>query len=200
MTKVAKKTSKATGPKNIAWDAIRAEYVSDDTLTYAVLARKYGVARSTIQKRGKKEEWSSLRKKATENILEDVIENKKLLIADANKRHVEGSKEVQEAILKGVRWINSFTDDMVKGKRKKKVADNVPGTVLFSKALSELVGSYRRAADLERAALGLATGVNKFGDEDGNETPIIFDIMGGKATNGNSSSNTATPAPSSSKS
>jgi hypothetical protein len=190
---------KARNVKSVPYDKILAEYVADETATISSLAKKFGVSKSTVSRKATKEDWKSKRKVATETTVEAVQTLKAEQIADANRRHVDGSKEVQEAVLNGIRWINSFSDTMTKGKRKKKVADNVPGPVLFSKALSELVGSYRRAADLERAALGLATNVGKFGDEDGNETPIIFDIMGGVA-NANSNSDKAKPARNSSKS
>lgn len=193
----AKATKPATqqkrrGSKSVPYDKILAEYVADETTTVSSLAKKFGVSKSAISRKATKEDWKSKRKLATEKAVESVTSLKAEQIADANKRHVEGSKEVQEAILNGIRWINSHSDQITKGRGKnKKVIDAVPGTVLFAKQMAELVGSYRRAADLERAALGIATTVGKLGDEDGEE-PIIFDIMGGLA-NANSGTGKAKP-------
>lgn len=181
---VQKKASKpkARNFKSVPYDKILAEYIADETATVTSLAKKFGVSKSTVSRKATKEDWKSKRKVATETTVEAIKTQKAEQIADANSRHVDNAKEIQETTMKAIRWINDFSDDMTKGKgRNRKKIEAVPGPVLFSKALSELVGSHRRAADLERAALGLATGVNKFGDEDGNETPIIYDIMGGRA-------------------
>lgn len=184
---------KVRGSKSVPYDKILAEYVADETTTISGLARKYGVSKSTVSRKATKEDWKSKRKVATETVVESVQSAKAEQIADANKRHIDGSKEVQEAILNGLRWINNHSDQITKGRGKnKKVIDAVPGTVLFAKQMAELVGSYRRAADLERAALGIATSVGKLGDEDG-EQPVIYDIMGGLA-NANSGTGKAKPA------
>lgn len=178
---VQKNKRKAPNVKSIPWDVIRAEFIADETLTQSVLAKKYGISRSSVQKKASAEDWQSLRRVSTELTIEKITEDKKAAISDANKRHAEGAQVLQEAALKGIEWINSFSDTMTKGKKKTKVADNVPGPVLFSKALSELVASYSRAANLERAVLGIATTVSKLADEDGEEQPMVFDIMGGVA-------------------
>lgn len=178
---VEKNKRKAPNLKSINWDVIRAEFIADETLTYTVLAKKHGISKSSIGKKSKSEDWKSLREASTKSLIEEITDQKRIAIADANSRHAEGAKELQEAALKGIKWINTFSDTMTKGKNKKKVADNVPGPVLFSKALSELIASYSRAATLERAVLGIATTVSKLADEDGEEQPLVFDIMGGVA-------------------
>lgn len=189
---MSKNKSKAKNVKSVPYDKIRGEFVADETTTYSSLAKKYKVSKSSVARKAKMEDWKSLRQVASEDSLESIKKLKAEQIADANRRHVEGAKEVQEAVLNGIRWINKFSDTQTKGRGKnKKTIENVPGPVLFSKALSELVGSYRRAADLERAALGIATTVGKFGDEDGEE-PVIYDIMGGLA-NANSGTGKAKP-------
>ena len=196
-TKPAKKAT-VRNVKSVPYDKILAEYVADETATVSSLAKKFGVSKSAISRKATKEDWKSKRKVATETALKNVTEAKAEQIADANKRHIDGSKEVQEAILNGIRWINSHSEDMTKGRGKnKKVISSVPGTVLFAKQMAELVGSYRRAADLERAALGIATTVGKLGDEDGEE-PIIFDIMGGLANANSGTGKASKPARSSS--
>lgn len=193
-TKTPKKAT-ARNVKSVPYDKILAEYVADETATVSSLAKKFGVSKSAISRKATKEDWKSKRKVATEKAVESVTSLKAEQIADANKRHVEGSKEVQEAILNGIRWINSHSDQITKGRGKnKKVIDAVPGTVLFAKQMAELVGSYRRAADLERAALGIATSVGKLGDEDGEE-PIIFDIMGGLANANSGTGKASKPTP-----
>lgn len=197
MSKQSVKTKKpAKNLKSIPWDTIRAEFIADETLTQSVLARKYKVSRSSIQKKAKTENWQGLRNISTKASVEGVIENKTAQILDANKRHLEGAILIQQATLEGIRLIknneveetlyfarDASPDHEEEKERKEKGRRYINGPVYYSKTLNELIRSYRIAADLERNVLGLANNINKFGDEDGVEQPIVYDIMGG-ATSG----------------
>lgn len=48
------------------WGKIKKDYVSDSSMSYRKLAEKYGVSRTVIGKRAKKEGWSALRQEAAE--------------------------------------------------------------------------------------------------------------------------------------
>lgn len=184
----------AKNKKTIPWDVIRAEFIADETLTYSVIAKKYGISKSSVGKKANTENWKSLRKVSTDKGVEAVQNQKATQIADANKRHLEGAQLIQEATLEGIRrikeneveetiWLYSkdkdAPEDMEEGERREKGRRYIHGPVYYSKTLSELIRSYRIAADLERNVLGLANTINKFGDEDGLEQPIVYDIMGG---------------------
>ena len=206
--KKATSRTKQVGTKSIPWDRILADYLADHTTTYSGLAKKYKVSKSSIGKKAKKDEWVKLRQNSTQELVSDVLENKKEQIADANKRHLEGAKLIQEATLEGIRLIKNneveetiyfrrgeSAEDADEQERKEKGRRYINGPVYYSKTLNELIRSYRIAADLERNVLGLANNINKFGDEDGEEQPIVYDIMGGAISgkrNGPSSEDTDT--------
>lgn len=203
-----KKTSrtKAVGTKSIAWDLILADYLADHTTTYSGLAKKYKVSKSSIGKKAKKDEWVKLRQNSTIETVASVLQNKQEQITDANKRHLEGAILIQEATLEGIRLIKNNEveetlyfargegEDTEEQERKEKGRRYINGPVYYSKTLNELIRSYRIAADLERNVLGLANNINKFGDEDGVEQPIIYDIMGG-ATSGKRPTDTTDASP-----
>ncbi len=188
----------APNKKSIPWDIIRAEFIADETLTFSVIAKKHGISKSSVGKKAKSEDWKSLRKVSTDKGVEAVINQKATQIADANKRHLEEAQLIQAATIEGIRrikdneveetiWFRSGEEDapadLEDGERREKGRRYINGPVYYSKTLSELIRSYRIAADLERNVLGLANNVTKFGDEDGLEQPIVYDIMGG-ATSG----------------
>lgn len=203
--------TKKQGTKSIPWDLILADYLGDHTTTYSGLAKKYKVSKSSIGKKAKKDKWVELRQNSTNSLIETVQNNKAEQIADANKRHLEGAQIIQEATLEGIRrikdneveetiWLYSkdkdAPEDMEEGERREKGRRYIHGPVYYSKTLSELIRSYRIAADLERNVLGLANTINKFGDEDGLEQPIVYDIMGGakSAKRDNRTDDDPTPA------
>jgi monoamine oxidase len=48
----------------VDWNAIKTEYITDESTSYRKLAEKYGVPLGTLYKRAKKENWVSLRKQS----------------------------------------------------------------------------------------------------------------------------------------
>ncbi len=57
------------------WGEIKKEYISDQSMSYRKLSEKYGVSRTVIGDRAKKEGWSALRKAATERAEAKLLEN-----------------------------------------------------------------------------------------------------------------------------
>ena len=45
------------------WRAIKAEYIAS-TISYRKLAEKYGVSRTTLERKAKEERWTELRRQA----------------------------------------------------------------------------------------------------------------------------------------
>lgn len=56
------------------WNAIREEYIADETSSYRKLAQKYGVSVDAIYKRSKKENWQEQRKQLKEKTITKSIE------------------------------------------------------------------------------------------------------------------------------
>lgn len=46
------------------WQAIKNEYISDTSCSYRKLVKKYGVSRTTLEKRARDEKWTELRRQA----------------------------------------------------------------------------------------------------------------------------------------
>lgn len=44
------------------WQAIKNEYISDTSCSYRKLVKKYGVSRTTLEKRARDEKWTELRR------------------------------------------------------------------------------------------------------------------------------------------
>ena len=66
------------------WKRIKAEYIAGGT-SYRKLCEKYGVSRTTLQKKAKDEKWVSLRSQAeakTETIILEQVSNKNAKIDD----------------------------------------------------------------------------------------------------------------------
>lgn len=56
------------------WNAIRQEYVTDETSTYRKLAQKYGVGIATICKHAKDEDWAGQREQVKNKTIKKSIE------------------------------------------------------------------------------------------------------------------------------
>ena len=57
------------------WNEIKKEYISDQSMSYRKLSEKYGVSRTVIGDRAKKEGWVSLRREVAERAEAKLIEN-----------------------------------------------------------------------------------------------------------------------------
>lgn len=56
------------------WSKIKNEYISDPSASYRKLSEKYGVARSTLSERAKKEGWHALKLEAAERAEAKLLE------------------------------------------------------------------------------------------------------------------------------
>lgn len=79
----------------INWSKALADYLKDETQSYASIARKHGVSLQAVKKRAGKEKWQILRQesiqKANQELPELVGEN----IADINARQARFGKLLQ---------------------------------------------------------------------------------------------------------
>ena len=53
--------------KDVDWLKIKTEYITDPSATYRNLSEKYGVPKTNLERRAKKEGWVSLRRRAEDN-------------------------------------------------------------------------------------------------------------------------------------
>lgn len=67
------------------WNAIREEYIADETSSYRKLAQKYKVSVDAIYKRSKKENWQEQRKQLKEKTITKSIEK----ISDKQSENVK---------------------------------------------------------------------------------------------------------------
>ena len=79
------------------WKKIKAEYIRG--ASYRILAEKYGVSFSSIQKRGAKEKWTDLRKKSIRKRDEKIVES----VASQEARRVDGIQTVADLLLQKIK-------------------------------------------------------------------------------------------------
>lgn len=63
------------------WRKIKAEYIAGK-ISQRALAEKYGISIATVERRAKKEKWTTLRRKADGKSIEKVTEKTAELVAD----------------------------------------------------------------------------------------------------------------------
>ena len=80
----------------VPWDEIRAEYISDHTVSFGDLERKYGVSHQAISKRAKKEGWQEYRKKVIADASKRVAEK----AAKVNAENAEIAARIKQKLLK----------------------------------------------------------------------------------------------------
>lgn len=76
----------------INWDKIKTEYITDATTSYRKLAEKYKISFGNICKRGRDEQWTSLRKQHSSELVTESVE----AVKDAE---VESFVQVQKTAL-----------------------------------------------------------------------------------------------------
>ena len=114
------------------WKKIKAEYIAGGT-SYRKLAEKYGVSRTTLERRAKEEKWTDLRRqkdgvteaKIVESI-SDLEANKAIDIINVADLLLEKVKEVAEGIpldTKSIKELTSALKDLKEIKGYKSAKD-----------------------------------------------------------------------------
>lgn len=147
--KAAKKTRSANSKPAYTWDVVEAEklYLSDNTVTYESLAKKYGVAKRTVQRYATQHTWPERRQSVTEKGLETFQDKHAALIAETNDDHLR--------IFKNSR--NIAYNNLVK--ISKKAGDGI----IDVKELNGSIAAVTEAVKGERTVLGLPTLIQSFG-------------------------------------
>lgn len=172
---VKKTAKKSTVRKTkVDWLEVRKEYLSDDTTSYRLLAKKYGVSKETLQKRATREGWPDLRQdlaeKAFNNFTEKLLDEK----SNAQSRHLQHYQNLQALANNS---IQDFAERSFERDRKGRLIlindkDGNPQPIpkpLNTFELEKLAKTLKIAIDGERIVLGLPTSVSALSDADGND-------------------------------
>lgn len=131
------------------WDVVEAEklYLSDASVSYSDIAKKYGVALTTVKNYGKAHDWPEQRQRLTEKGLESFAEKHAALISETNDDHLR--------IFKNSR--NIAYNNLVK------ISKQAGDKIIDVKELSGNISAISEAVKSERMVLGLPTLIQQFG-------------------------------------
>jgi len=128
----------STGRKGIDWAAAKAFYMDSFINTYADVAKKFNVSKTTVERKGSEESWVEARQKLGEKAVIEFESNKILEIAKANASH-----------LRTLRYLLSS------------VAIKMSNGVLKPSEMSSIASALKIAIEGERLILGLPTNNTK---------------------------------------
>lgn len=174
---VKKPKSSKGGPKNIDWFEARKDYLTVNTLTYADIAKKYGVSKTAVENRAKAESWVELRQdlgeKAFNKFTEKLLDTK----SSANNRHLTHWQNLQALAN------NSIVDMAERSYERNKAGhiiliDGKPiPRPINTFELEKLAKALKVAIDGERVVLGLPTSVSALTDSEGGSVWSGFSDM-----------------------
>lgn len=122
----------------INWLQARVDYVSDESLSYEDIAKKYGTTKRAIEMHASKDKWVQLRADTSATLRQKLPEKISESIADVKVRHIQTAKILQS---KGLR--------VIVGDPKNGIAGMEPET--FDNARR----SVKDGVEIERKALGM---------------------------------------------
>lgn len=140
----------------INWTKARKDYISDPTLSYMDIAKKYGVAKKTVEQHATKGRWvatrQSLADKSSAIVEQKIVDDLSVI----NTRHTETYRNLQVLLLTN---LNILIDD-IKNKQEfaKLNGSRLTARDTYSPTQLNFLGSALRSAiEGERIALGLPT-------------------------------------------
>lgn len=98
----------------VNWEEAKLLYASDTRMSYAVLAKHYGVTKPTIQAHGTKHKWMELRKQVSEQIIQAILEAAGDSYTEFEVRQIKYFKYVQASALQALNLINKEMSTGVK--------------------------------------------------------------------------------------
>lgn len=172
-----KSKSSKSGPKNIDWYSARKDYLSDNTLSFEDIAKKYGTSKTAVGNRAKAEDWTNLRQdlyeKAFSAFTEKLLDTK----SSANNRHLTHWQNLQALAN------NSIVDMAERSYERDRrgniiLIDGKPiPRPLNTFELEKLAKTLKIAIDGERVVLGLPTSVSAITDPTGGSVWSGFSDM-----------------------
>lgn len=179
-----KASSSKSGPKNIDWYEARKLYLTDNTISFAEIAKIVGTSKTAVGNKAKAEDWTSLRQDLNEKAFNQFAEKLLDVKSQANSRHLQHWQNLQALANNSIQEMadRSFERDKA-GKlvlwtnptTKQREPIPVP---LNPFALEKLAKTVKIAIDGERVVLGLPTSVSALSDPEGNSVWSGFaDLM-----------------------
>ncbi len=132
----------------IVWSKALADYLRNETQSYASIAAKYGVSLQAVKKRAAKEGWLNLRQKSLLKVNQELPKMIGENIVEVNARHIRLARSLQEIALKAIEY-----------------GESQPTTAL------QALQSVKIGIEIERKALGM----DNLGNHD--NKPDIKDII-----------------------
>lgn len=148
VTKKPKAVKGAKQKTKIDWVAARHYYLGDATVSYADISKKFGVASTTVEKRGKAEGWVQLRNEIGEKAFEKFTDNAAEEKSSAQTRHMQHWQNVQALANKAIMEMHK------------------KGNIKVGK-LESLARTLKISIEGERIVLGLPNNVTAVTDKDG---------------------------------
>lgn len=155
----------------IDWNDARQYYLSDSSVSYAMVAKQFGVSTVTVEKRGKKEKWVELRQNYSEQAFNTFQQNLLDTKAKSQSRHMQAFQNAQAVANKIIYELsasNFYKDkngNLILNSNSKPIP--VPVDPLD---LQRAVSALKESIMGERVVLGLPTNVSSLTDKDGNDS------------------------------
>ena len=142
--------------KPIDWLQAKMMYVQNNTMSYADIAKRFGVSTRQVQRRGSEENWVECRQDVVNSAEIKILENTIDEMAATNDRHRKLYRNIQSMIHTYMKIINQHNKAMVeKAKKEGKVVN--PKNLYNPMNLHYLTQVLVSAIEGERVTLDLPT-------------------------------------------
>lgn len=147
-------------PNKVNWLEAKKDYLADPNMSYEKLAKKYNIAKKTVQERGTKGGWvktrQSIAEKADSLVQEKIVDE----LAQVNIRHGQTYQMIQRL---GITNIGIILDEVEAEKEAARLAGVRLGRrdILSGKSFSEYASGMKTVIDGERVTKNLPTSVTK---------------------------------------
>lgn len=96
----------------INWSEALADYLKDETESYASIASKYGVSLQAVKKKAGKEGWQDFRRRSIQKVNQELPEMVGKSAAEINARQARLGKLLQYVALKAIKERNLKPDSL----------------------------------------------------------------------------------------
>ena len=129
----------------VDWSKLELEYTTKTRLSYDIIAKRYGLAKSTVVRRAKKEDWKGKRERFQKELINRARKSSLESAEETNNRHLQRTYMIQ---------------DMVRVETSKFIKKMADGDTMSSKdtrSMLKLFDAYFKAVMMERRIKGLNT-------------------------------------------
>jgi uncharacterized protein YjcR len=145
-------------PKKIDWASAQKDYIQNTTLTYADIAKKYGVSENVVGQRAKAEGWiqyrKSIQKKTIQAVEGEIIDRN----SHINEMHVNLANGMASLASKQLSIAHRQIDNAEKERGKNNVSLN-DKDIISQQRMKALFESIAVAVNIQRVAVGLPTSI-----------------------------------------